>query len=491
MFFLLGSTGTSLGQKTVLFSRVGDNAPLYAGLPASKNFSVERAFMKTGHTFQLAFLREPTNTKRKYLFSFEYPDVRSQCAFLDISSPFSRCETDLALHSSSSSSPGVARLQSQIATCLRNVSSRTNSPAPGPISPQVRSAAEAVALQVLRDALIPTNATEAQTPLRGVLQPPPSTSRNENGNVKQKSHARQASSSVVYSRQAGRGEIDLDEKIEREKAKAAAAAAANSSTSGKGRPRTGGGDGGGKSPSGIGGGARVDEAEALREAEELAETPFLKAQTGREIAMLCQQNRYAISLSLFLSCKLSRLTRPNLSCRSSSLAQSHPPYARLPPIRHRRSDPCCLVSARRLPKPLKQRSSRRTRHHRASFVSTSQRSSIQQQSHLAQLSHALQTVSPLSSRFVPLSVPTMKPDAPFTLIPTLSLSYFQKAFRFSRNEPHLLSRFLCSSCSFLSILCRISRLLFLLCSWILCYLDVRSRLNEGQVMQWKGSFVCV
>ncbi|KAL7417925.1 Sec7 domain-containing protein, partial [Mrakia frigida] len=64
-------TGTSLGQKTILFSRTGANAALYPGLAPTKVFFVERAFMKVGHTLQIAFVREPTTTKRKYLYSFE------------------------------------------------------------------------------------------------------------------------------------------------------------------------------------------------------------------------------------------------------------------------------------------------------------------------------------------------------------------------------------------------------------------------------------
>lgn len=42
LFLLSGRSGTSLGQKTILFSRTGANAALYPGLAPTKVFFVER-----------------------------------------------------------------------------------------------------------------------------------------------------------------------------------------------------------------------------------------------------------------------------------------------------------------------------------------------------------------------------------------------------------------------------------------------------------------
>jgi hypothetical protein len=119
--------GVSLGSKTMLISRIGPTAPLYTALPISKSFEVMRAFMRPGHTFQLSFMREPTNTRRKYLFSFEDVETRLRWA---------------------------GTLQGQI---QRSIAARQNVDPQGPISPQVREAAEIVALQVLRDALLPVD----------------------------------------------------------------------------------------------------------------------------------------------------------------------------------------------------------------------------------------------------------------------------------------------------------------------------------------------
>lgn len=111
----------------------------------------------------------------------------------------------------------------------------------------------------------------------------------------------------MYSRRAGRGEIDLDERLEREKSKALGgmngsgagangrgatsssligAATSSSSQHQKGISKLGG----------AGSASGVDPERAMQDAEDLAETPFLKAQTGREIVMLCQQNRSVVFL---------------------------------------------------------------------------------------------------------------------------------------------------------------------------------------------------
>lgn len=111
--------GNALGTKTAIFARTGANANMYTGIPLSKTFAVERPFMR--HTFKVSFTNH-AGLARKYLFSVE-----------------SRGE-----HMNWTST-----LEKQISKC------RTEMPtAVGPVSPKVRRAAEAVALRVLRDALI-------------------------------------------------------------------------------------------------------------------------------------------------------------------------------------------------------------------------------------------------------------------------------------------------------------------------------------------------
>ncbi|CDZ98841.1 Pattern-formation protein/guanine nucleotide exchange factor [Phaffia rhodozyma] len=155
-------TGTSLGTKTMLISRTGDSSPLYNSLPTSKTFLVERAFQRAGHTFQLSFIREPTNQKRKYLISFESSSTQLQWAG-SIQGQIRR---------------STAALEYNIENELLPVS--------------VQKAARTVALQVLRDALV---APESDTS-KGVsgLQKVPSFSQ-------------------IYPLRAGRCEIELNEQL--------------------------------------------------------------------------------------------------------------------------------------------------------------------------------------------------------------------------------------------------------------------------------------
>lgn len=136
----------------MLISRIGPTAPLYTALPISKSFEVLRAFMRPGHTFQLSFTREPTNTRRKYLFSFEDLETRLRWA---------------------------GTLQGQI---QRSTAAKRDVDPLGPISPQVREAAEVVSLQVLRDALLPAEPDPAESKAAG----------------KSSSHQRSASISQFY-----------------------------------------------------------------------------------------------------------------------------------------------------------------------------------------------------------------------------------------------------------------------------------------------------
>ena len=66
-------TGTSLGFKTVSFSRSGPSALLYSGLPLSSPIVIERSFMR--NTFQVAFVNHQSS-KRQYMFSVDGPVMR-------------------------------------------------------------------------------------------------------------------------------------------------------------------------------------------------------------------------------------------------------------------------------------------------------------------------------------------------------------------------------------------------------------------------------
>ncbi|KDQ10107.1 hypothetical protein BOTBODRAFT_178478 [Botryobasidium botryosum FD-172 SS1] len=135
--------GHKLGSKTAIFQRVGSNAALYTGLPLSKTFQVERAFMR--HTFTVGF-HSTLGVKRKYMFSVDDRSVHQHW---------------------------VSILRTQI---TRSVMGDDTSDSRGLISVRTRRAAEAVALQVLRDALISPEDTAAMAEAphgSSLLQPQP------------------------------------------------------------------------------------------------------------------------------------------------------------------------------------------------------------------------------------------------------------------------------------------------------------------------------
>jgi hypothetical protein len=108
-------TGNGLGPRTMFFLKLGPSSPSYHGLPVNKTFSVERAFMQ--HTFQLSFSNH-LGVRRKYLMS----------------------------------AAGDARLRS---LWVQTINHRIEACAARPPLPlRAQRVAEAVALQVLRDALI-------------------------------------------------------------------------------------------------------------------------------------------------------------------------------------------------------------------------------------------------------------------------------------------------------------------------------------------------
>lgn len=113
----------NVGPKCVIFARAGRNSRYYSGLPLSRPVNIERAFMR--HNFVLTF-KNSHGSKRKYMFSVEDSETRRR--WIDM-------------------------LKEQIATSIA-VRKQLSSATGGLLSPQARRAAEAVALQVLRDALV-------------------------------------------------------------------------------------------------------------------------------------------------------------------------------------------------------------------------------------------------------------------------------------------------------------------------------------------------
>ncbi|WVQ80725.1 hypothetical protein IAT38_002830 [Cryptococcus sp. DSM 104549] len=112
--------GTSLGTKSLLFERQGSNAALYGSLGNTRHFTVERAFMR--HTFQIAFVSH-TGLKRKYCFSVNNAEARHKWGTM--------LKKQIQETKAAKSVPVVSQRQ------------------------RIRQTAEAVSIQVLRDALIP------------------------------------------------------------------------------------------------------------------------------------------------------------------------------------------------------------------------------------------------------------------------------------------------------------------------------------------------
>lgn len=132
--------GNALGAKTAVLIRTGANATRYAGIPFSKTFYVERAFMR--NTFRVAFVNH-AGVSRKYLYSV---DGKEECA------------------------TWTKVLTAQIAKCRAS-----SEPILGEkgvmISGKVKRAAEAVALRVLRDSLIDPDVPVKTSPDEVTNQP--------------------------------------------------------------------------------------------------------------------------------------------------------------------------------------------------------------------------------------------------------------------------------------------------------------------------------
>lgn len=149
--------GTSLGPKSMLFERIGSNAPLYASIGNTRTMTVERAFMR--HTFHVAFVSH-LGLRRKYCFSVADAQTRQRWGAL--------------LHRQV-----AATRQAKAALSLGPSASQWD---------QVRLAADSVALQVLRDALIPPDEKRSERPELG---------------------GRKGSVSATYMQGLGRGESGL------------------------------------------------------------------------------------------------------------------------------------------------------------------------------------------------------------------------------------------------------------------------------------------
>ncbi|GMK57728.1 hypothetical protein CspeluHIS016_0405620 [Cutaneotrichosporon spelunceum] len=117
--------GTKLGWQTMLFERFGANAALYPTLGNSRSFLVERAFMRS--TFCVAFPHH-LGGKRKYCFSVPEASLRTKWG---------------------------AALSRQTWLASTKKQQQTSGPVSKTAEGRTHRAAEAVALQVLRDALLP------------------------------------------------------------------------------------------------------------------------------------------------------------------------------------------------------------------------------------------------------------------------------------------------------------------------------------------------
>ena len=143
-------------RKCCLYLRQAKLSPsreLYASLGNSRTFSVERAFMT--HTFHVAFV-SPIGSKRKYCFSMPDEETKRRWG--------SRLERQMV---------AIRSARIQATTVLQ----------------QIRQAAEGVALQVLRDAVIPREDNTSDRPITKLV--------------------RSGSVSLAYPAQGGLNEMDL------------------------------------------------------------------------------------------------------------------------------------------------------------------------------------------------------------------------------------------------------------------------------------------
>ncbi|WWD18401.1 hypothetical protein CI109_102851 [Kwoniella shandongensis] len=168
--------GVTLGPKSLLFDRVGSNAALYPGIGNTRHFVVERAFMR--NTFHVAFISH-TGLRRKYCFSVQDPEQRTKWG---------------------------KTLARQIRVA-KNINSQpiTN------VQQQIRHTAEAVSIQVLRDALIPPEDKSALTSsnLANGLKTGGTGTKLIANTDKTEERGRSGSVSIAYTQHALKEEYDL------------------------------------------------------------------------------------------------------------------------------------------------------------------------------------------------------------------------------------------------------------------------------------------
>ncbi|KAL8287296.1 hypothetical protein RQP46_003748 [Phenoliferia psychrophenolica] len=134
-------TGTALGLRAMVLIKLGANAPRYQGLPLSKVFSVERAFML--HTFQISFVNH-LDVKRKVRPPRAFPPFRT----------LTKSQLPMQQYMLSTLDASVR------ATWLQAIRERTDACLAAPLPPtRALQAGSAVAVQVLREALIAPEST--------------------------------------------------------------------------------------------------------------------------------------------------------------------------------------------------------------------------------------------------------------------------------------------------------------------------------------------
>ncbi|WWC62483.1 uncharacterized protein I303_105079 [Kwoniella dejecticola CBS 10117] len=117
--------GTNLGIRHLLFNKIGSNSALYGNLGNTRLFTVERAFMK--YTFHVSFISH-LGVKRKYCFSVNDLETKRRWGKF---------------------------LSRQIQSTRQSKLSAKNA-SHADIQAKIRQTAENVSIQVLRDALIPS-----------------------------------------------------------------------------------------------------------------------------------------------------------------------------------------------------------------------------------------------------------------------------------------------------------------------------------------------
>ncbi|CAG8634605.1 8770_t:CDS:1 [Paraglomus brasilianum] len=140
-------TGTTLGSKSMMLIKSGAHAPHYTNLPTTKTVLVERAFLRW--TFEIAFT-DTNGLRRKYVFSVDSQERKRQWVE-SIRGAIN--EARLKAYNISSPKFVVVDDDDKDKDDEEEETGRVSRRTPAKVDPN--EAAEAVVLQVLRDALIP------------------------------------------------------------------------------------------------------------------------------------------------------------------------------------------------------------------------------------------------------------------------------------------------------------------------------------------------